>query len=300
MLRPLWFLLPFSVVGCSSAREEVVAPAEVAVVASSPVVVEKPAVSASAAAAPNPSPEPEPTKGGTQSVDTRIELKPGELCTLRFEANQTVPNDHTVVVLGVVGIRTVAGGSCDSGTLWDDAAEVKAHEAVVAAWKNKNEPPPEQIGPEGGPLVKVGHEDKAAPEDRGETIKFVDIDFDGYRDLLVSYSSGNYGTSFLAWRFDPSKKTFVRVREIEELINPTFDATTKTVSAGSRVGPSVYGGSDYRYENGKLVEVRRTRIYLGHTPSDQPLPDGYDYIERMERRNGKLVVVKKGPEKDLK
>jgi tetratricopeptide (TPR) repeat protein len=87
-------------------------------------------------------------------------------------------------------------------------------------------------------------------------IEFKDINFDGYKDMMIlSFLSANYGYTY--WLFDPVSGTFIANDE-NTLWNPSFDESKKTLT-------TFWSGSDhsstdvYSFINGKKILTKETR-----------------------------------------
>ena len=126
----------------------------------------------------------------------------------------------------------------------------------------------------------------------------VDMNFDGYLDLKVTYAMGAYNQSRKYWLYQPRTRRFVKSTDLENLLWPQFDPETKTIKDGGRVGGPVYTDGVYQWIRGKLETLESVTTYLGEDPQGNPLPAGYSsYKVRYKRVAGKLSKVFDGPVK---
>lgn len=89
----------------------------------------------------------------------------------------------------------------------------------------------------------------------GEDLRAIDVNFDGYLDLVLLGwfgATGNKGYSF--YTFDSLTTTFALNTDLGGLESPRFDDSTKQIrthSVGGMAG-NIYRNETYKYENGKL------------------------------------------------
>jgi hypothetical protein len=108
-----------------------------------------------------------------------------------------------------------------------------------------------------------------------------------------------YGFSSRCWIFDPKTKHWAREPAIEGIQNLARDEGRHMLTGGGRISGPTYGGVEYTWIQGKLVETAETTETLGETPDGKPLPSGFGYyVTRKERIRGVMKVVKDGPQKD--
>jgi len=104
----------------------------------------------------------------------------------------------------------------------------------------------------------------AHPFDK-DFIMFMDVNFDGYNDMLVTQDTGATGNvSYLAFLFDPKTSTFA-LNEDFSLMNIMPDPKTKTLRSFVTMGAAgmEYVSDLYRVENGKPIlveEVEQKRV----------------------------------------
>lgn len=118
----------------------------------------------------------------------------------------------------------------------------------------------------------------------GEDLRAVDVNFDGYKDLVLLGwfgATGNKGYSF--YIFDSLSKTFILNTDLGELESPRFDDSTKLIlthSVGGMAG-NIYRNEIYKYENGKLKLIHA--VY-------QDFDQNTDHFVRKTKhmRNGQL------------
>lgn len=88
-----------------------------------------------------------------------------------------------------------------------------------------------------------------------EDLRAIDVNFDGYKDLVLLDwygATGNKGYSF--YTFDRLSTSFIFNTDLGGLENPQFDDTNKRIrthSVGGMAG-NIYRNETYKYENGKL------------------------------------------------
>ncbi len=93
----------------------------------------------------------------------------------------------------------------------------------------------------------------------GETVRLIDIDCDGYKDLLVQHSVGIHGDAWYhLFRFNPAENKFVAYRRFSELPFVSVDCGKKVVTTYVNSGAAgcFYESGIYRWEKGELVPVR--------------------------------------------
>ncbi len=113
----------------------------------------------------------------------------------------------------------------------------------------------------------------------GKFIAARDINFDGYRDLLIRNPlSGSSGEMFECWIFDPDRLRFGFHKGLSALCDLQFDPKNKTVSGACKTGYNSYASKKYQLMEGRLQLVKeedqqydqklglfhvRTRIFNG-------------------------------------
>lgn len=86
-----------------------------------------------------------------------------------------------------------------------------------------------------------------------------DVTFDGYADIRIQLSRDVYNASFAYYAFNPKTETFSLL--IDKVVNPTFDAKSKTISYFNKAG-----GVGSEYELG-VYRFDGTGYNLTHTES---------------------------------
>ena len=88
-------------------------------------------------------------------------------------------------------------------------------------------------------------------------LDFADVNFDGYKDLvLYSHDGGagpNYGNNYFI--FNPKTKQFIFNEAMSDLSQPEINFKTKTIHAGWRNGAANHGAETYKWINGKFTMV---------------------------------------------
>jgi hypothetical protein len=86
-------------------------------------------------------------------------------------------------------------------------------------------------------------------------IFFRDINFDGYKDMMVlSFDAANTGYTY--WLFNPASGTFIENDE-ETLWNPDFDDQNKTMTTYFSL-PFSNRTEIYSFKNGKKILIKET------------------------------------------
>jgi hypothetical protein len=83
-----------------------------------------------------------------------------------------------------------------------------------------------------------------------------DMNFDGYKDILIEYNDGSAGGQYYVWLYNPTTKKFVFNGDFSDLREPTPDSTQRTITSYIANGAS--GGSIYTYciKKNKLILLR--------------------------------------------
>jgi hypothetical protein len=93
-------------------------------------------------------------------------------------------------------------------------------------------------------------------EGRFSAVELFDVDFDGFRDLRIQRpENGRHGPEHRYWRWDPAARTFSPSPELDSIQQPQFDPARRMVSSQWYAEAGHRGGSNFRYENGRLVMV---------------------------------------------
>jgi hypothetical protein len=98
-------------------------------------------------------------------------------------------------------------------------------------------------------------------EDR-KALDFIDVNFDGYRDIKVLDNQGNTtNVDYKFWVFNPKRKVFEYNEQISDLLgcNPSINTSTKTFTTGGVLGcvGMCYSWSTYKFIDGKPVLIER-------------------------------------------
>lgn len=114
-------------------------------------------------------------------------------------------------------------------------------------------------------------------------IEAVDVNFDGFLDLIVYAQSGGAGpnNSNNYYVFNPKTKKFIFNEMLSNLSQPRIDSKTKTVYAAWRDGAATHGSEKYKWINGKLVLIE---YYETHYLDEVNVEETHTFL-----KNGKMV-----------
>jgi TonB family protein len=131
------------------------------------------------------------------------------------------------------------------------------------------------------PLQVLAPDFESLPMAGGEFLSAIDLDADGYRDLLAHAWSGTAGITWFVWRWDPRRARFAADSALSALPN--------LVPVPGR--PCVHGGS------GSLEELclQRGRWTTMAEETSERAADGRCMDVRRERRGGRMVEVWRRP-----
>jgi hypothetical protein len=118
-------------------------------------------------------------------------------------------------------------------------------------------------------------------------LKAVDLNFDGYQDLMLQAGAGATGNVwYVVWLFDPEKGKFILAPELTDLEGLEADPAEKVLTTFGKGGAAgqVCSGARYRWEGGRLEMVRSVT-------QDQNAGGFVRVIREME--DGRLVIVRK-------
>ena len=85
----------------------------------------------------------------------------------------------------------------------------------------------------------------------------VDLNFDGYGDVMIELQPARPNVPYLNWLFDPASGRFVESRALNEITSPQFDAATREIRSEWRDGPTRYETGIFVYKQGEPVLVRK-------------------------------------------
>lgn len=121
-------------------------------------------------------------------------------------------------------------------------------------------------------------------------IDMIDLDFDGYDDIIVQVFLGASQGTFQYYRFDPDKNLFEEWTELNELYYYAEpDAQNKTLSVFSKSGAVDSWDDVYKWLDGELVKISSAQRYY-----DYETQDIYrDYLEYDEYGNETLIKREK-------
>lgn len=228
----------------------------------------------------------EDEEGATRIHTVSLTLEPGQSpCKVVFHGALFQDHPEWFVITSVERMETEESGGCAAGVFYDLTKEKKAdpndmdpEPLVAGTFRKPGQTLPKDV--DDGPLWNVTD----------------DLNFDGIADLCVVVMTGAYNYSQQCWLFDKKSRTFVRHREIDDLIFMTIDAKKKKLKSSFRAGGPVYESNDYEWQSGRLVKTFQSVSYFGEKPDGTPLTKGFSHwLIRYELRQGKLVKTFEGP-----
>jgi hypothetical protein len=90
----------------------------------------------------------------------------------------------------------------------------------------------------------------------------VDLNFDGNMDFLVGLPSGNSGSNYAVWVFDPHSGMFTYNAKYSDLTNPAIDWNTKTISSYSHFSAAEGDSDIYQVRNDSLLLIKEVSIRM--------------------------------------
>lgn len=115
-----------------------------------------------------------------------------------------------------------------------------------------------------------------------------DVNFDGYMDFGYMYAMGNQPMYWHYWIWDEDKGQFVQEPEFDQISCPQFDKETGVISGWMRTSCCSGVYTYHRWEEGKLVCIRRITMDYPYTLTDE----SWEQVGTVEDRiDGKLVEV---------
>jgi hypothetical protein len=84
----------------------------------------------------------------------------------------------------------------------------------------------------------------------------LDMNFDGYPDIKLMYSSASGGADFHVWLYNQKTGKFKYNDELSSLSDPIIDYNAKTLTSCYANGACCGRQTTYRFEGGKLILVR--------------------------------------------
>lgn len=82
-----------------------------------------------------------------------------------------------------------------------------------------------------------------------------DMNFDGYMDLRIIYSSGMVNKYYHCWLWNNEQHKFVLYDKLSEITSPVFHAENKTISSYMRVTAAENTQTTYSFKNNQLKIV---------------------------------------------
>lgn len=112
--------------------------------------------------------------------------------------------------------------------------------------------------------------------------RFVDVNFDGYKDFEILFFPGMYWNNYQYFIYNPNKKEFTKDPYLVELSDPTFHHEKEYVHYNWHVGVNEFGHAVYRWQNDQLVLIGEEIVSFSGIPGDQWS------CSRKKRLNGKM------------
>lgn len=122
-------------------------------------------------------------------------------------------------------------------------------EAITVTTKGEKEP---------YARIDVDHMLCPCPTDDGQFpgVQLMDFDFDGHKDIRVMRAAKDLThPEHRYWLWDHAQRTYISSTVLDSIHQPMFDAERRLVSSQWYDGALHRGGSNFRYENGKLTMV---------------------------------------------
>ena len=110
--------------------------------------------------------------------------------------------------------------------------------------------------------------------------RFVDVNFDGYKDFEMLHFSGMYWNNYQYFIYDPEKKKFIKDPYLTELTDPTFHPEKEYIHYNWHIGVNEFGHAVFQWKNDTL-------LLLGKEVINYYEEDQVDCI-RLKRINGEL------------
>ncbi|MCM1226595.1 MAG: membrane lipoprotein lipid attachment site-containing protein [Clostridium sp.] len=121
-------------------------------------------------------------------------------------------------------------------------------------------------------------------------IDMIDLDFDGYDDIILQVYLGAYQGTFQYYRFDPDTKLFEEWTELNELhFHAKPDVRNKTLSVFSKSGAVDSWNDVYKWSDGELVKISSDQRYKDYETQNIYM----DHLEYDDYGNETLVKREK-------
>jgi hypothetical protein len=93
-------------------------------------------------------------------------------------------------------------------------------------------------------------------------LEFKDLNFDGYKDVLILVGWGSGGSMYEPWIYNPQKKLFEKSDFDREFANPSLDQKNHILILSSHVGCCEGTKSYYKYRNDRFVLFKEDRYFV--------------------------------------
>lgn len=128
------------------------------------------------------------------------------------------------------------------------------------------------VGNDDSPYFESEHEliapldDAPTPEQDNWINDEIDINFDGNPDLLIYIgfnAVGRVSEYYDAYTWNPEEMYFEHVKGFDDIANPEFDATTKSISSAYRSDANEITKETYKWQNGvlELTDTTKEKIF---------------------------------------
>lgn len=91
------------------------------------------------------------------------------------------------------------------------------------------------------------------------TIDMIDVNFDGYKDMMIYSHDGGAGpnSGYNFYIYHPKNKKYIYNETLSELTQTQVDIETKTIRSAWRNGAAEHGYEEYKWINGKLTMTKQ-------------------------------------------
>ena len=119
-------------------------------------------------------------------------------------------------------------------------------------------------------------------------VKFIDWDFDGYKDISVLSNSGSGGCEYLIWNYSKINGGYSYNKELSEVLGLEIDSISKFIIFHYRAGWQEEHWDSLKYVNSKLTLIKAV------TQEKWNDPKGNSWIKRTSTKllNSTLITTK--------
>lgn len=162
-----------------------------------------------------------------------------------------------LAILTLSGMLFAATSCGKNKDKYDFSAEVKDSEVVIFNGKKV-------FQTEKYPAEKLSGLDIAFAK---EHVSFVDVDFDGYKDLCLAVGKDGDSIRYIFWLFDSKTKLFVYSKELSELTTVALNADKKQLISSVIEDGKLYYVT-YAFRDGKLTMLSKIASDSPDVPDD--------------------------------